>query len=199
MTNMLTEEQKNSVPQTMHKYTLATGISLISMSMLFLTLFISFWILRVSSKTWPPLGVNNFDLLLPILNTIVIGISSWFLHQSMKSLDGLSLENFSVNFKRCFYFGLGFMVVQCLFWYQLYSNGVYIKSGILGSLIYTYTLIHFAHVIGGIIGLVYVFKYFSKNHIEYDKRVLIKSIANFWHFLGIIWILTFVHLVFLKL
>jgi cytochrome c oxidase subunit III len=199
MTEMTMENPDNLIKPSMHKYTLATGISIISMSMLFMTLFLSFWILKVSAKVWPPLGYQNLSLITPVINTLVILLSSIFLVYSIKALNVLDLKEFKINFQRSFNLGILFTIVQGYFWYSLYSTGIYFKSGILGSIVYTYTIIHCAHVVLGICALMYVFKYFKVNHIDFNQRTLIKSIATFWHFLAIVWGLTFIHLVFIKI
>jgi cytochrome c oxidase subunit 3 len=80
--------------------------------------------------------------------------------------------------------GLLFLVSQVFAWYQLYAHGMDIShSGQKVSFLYLLTGLHAAHLIGGILFLVYVWATYPRKGQQY-----LESAVFFWHFLGILWV-----------
>ncbi|MCX6310762.1 MAG: cytochrome c oxidase subunit 3 [Bacteroidetes bacterium] len=102
------------------------------------------------------------------------------------------------------FLGLLFSFCQFLGWGELTRNGVYLvqskgqTSLISGSFIFLLSGLHLAHVVGGIIALIFIFikslmgRYSSSN--VHGLRVA----AIYWHFLDLLWIYLFVFLTIYK-
>ena len=187
-----------TVSQIYEKYekkhsSLGMTITLISLMMLFASLFMAYAIYGFQNSTWPPMGFEKVSLFQPILSTVFILLSSLTYH--------FSYINFALKKKPMFkamafstaILGTGFLISQVMLWSHLTNSGLYVESGIFSSILHAFTWIHAAHVVAAIASLVfYIFPIcFSKKDNENNySRIL--NVGRFWHFLGVIWVLMFV-------
>jgi cytochrome c oxidase subunit III len=81
--------------------------------------------------------------------------------------------------------GLLFVAGQYAGWLQLTAAGVYLASNPNSSFFYVFTGLHAAHVLGGLLGLVYVM---SKLQRSILKRSTFAAAAQYWHFMGLLWL-----------
>jgi cytochrome c oxidase subunit 3 len=187
-----------TVSQIYEKYerkhsSLGMTIMLISLMMLFASLFMAYAIYRFQNSTWPPMGFEKVSLFQPIISTVFILLSSLTYHFAYSNFALKKKQMFKwLMFSTCI-LGTGFLVSQLILWRHLTSTGLYVESGIFSSILHAFTWIHAAHVVAAIATLVfYIFPIcFSKkdNDNNYSK---IMNVGRFWHFLGVIWILMFV-------
>ena len=56
-------------------------VFLITIGMLFLSLFMAYTVLRSEQESWPPIGSFRPEPLLPILSTLALALSSFCLHK----------------------------------------------------------------------------------------------------------------------
>ena len=167
---------------------IAMVVALVSFGMLFATLMMAFALYRFTAPVWPPAGMMKPSLLIPSLSTLFIALSSLsyfsFEKKTMKGLvdkTGLALTLF---------FGFAFMVGQFIFWNHLKSSGIYVSSGIYASIMYAFTWIHAAHIVGALALLGWLYR--NLNAPDKLTAVKVASIGKFWHFLGIVWLIMFV-------
>lgn len=168
---------------------LAMTVGLVSLSMLFVTLFMGYGIYRTSAPAWPPAGFNPISLLLPIISTLLIGISSW---TCFKVKTEVEKENFKAahgQLNLTLVLGLAFMCSQTMLWADLRNTGIFVSSGIFASILYGFTWIHAVHVVFGLGALIYL-KIVMKpsTRMVFQKTV---NVEKFWHFLGFIWTIMF--------
>ena len=177
-------------------HNIAMVIVLISFSMLFATLFLSYALYRVSAIEWPPNGGFSINLFLPTVNTIVIIMSSWSYYLYQKSYQkAYHLKSFSkliIYWTLSTALGLLFIGLQFALWQNLKSLGIYSGSNILSSIIYSFTWIHCAHMILGIAALLFLLPTLKAHNQNYSSRV--NNIGKCWHFLAIIWFIMYLTL-----
>jgi cytochrome c oxidase subunit III len=171
---------------------LATNIVLISMAMLFATLFMGYAIYRSSAPVWPPMGMMKISLLLPTLSTIVIFITSFYCYNTRACIKKNDFLKAHKNLNFSILLGTAFVVLQCLTWSHMKSIGLYTHTGIFASITYAFTWIHAAHMIGGLMALVYLKKILKPETSDLITKA--KSVENFWYFLEIVWIVMFLTL-----
>lgn len=167
---------------------IAMVVALVSFGMLFLTLMMSFALYRFTAPVWPPAGMEKPSLLIPSISTFLIALSSLaYFSFEKKAMKGLVDKT---GLAMTLIFGFAFMVSQFVFWSQLKSHGIYVSSGIFASIMYAFTWIHAAHIVGALALLAWLYKSLSNP----DKMTAVKvaSIGKFWHFLGIVWLIMFV-------
>lgn len=167
---------------------IAMTVTLVSFGMLFLTLMMSFALYRFTAPVWPPAGMEKPSLLWPMISTVLIGISSFVFNIFEQSIEKGKKEQLHLTLTLLL--GLAFMASQFIFWNELKSHGIYVSSGIFPSILYAFTWIHAAHIVAGLLLLVWLYKVVSDG-----KSMTIVKVANvgkFWHFLGIVWLIMFV-------
>lgn len=165
---------------------------LISGSMLFATLLLGYAIFRTSAEAWPPVGVPAVGLGYPMLSTVAILVSSWFMRETRRLALVQDLRRARFNLDVTLALGVLFMGIQVVFWNELRDSGLFVGSGIFSSVLYGFTWIHAAHVVLGILSLLWlrlVLTVESKNVARKSRNV-----EMFWHFLGLVWFIMFLTL-----
>lgn len=168
---------------------LAMTVGLVSLSMLFVTLFMGYGIYRTSAPVWPPAGFNPVSLLLPVISTALIALSSWFCFKIKGDVVKENFKSAHTNLNLTLVLGIAFMCSQTMLWSDLRNTGIFVSSGIFASILYGFTWIHAVHVVFGIGALVYL-----KIVLRPETQMVIQKTLNvekFWHFLGFIWAIMF--------
>ena len=184
MTNLATKNLSESDQGQEIVSSVGMTVALVSFAMLFATLMMGFAMFRFAAPVWPPAGMVKPSLVLPGFSTLCIFFSSlsyiWF-EKNIANKKGLILT---------IALGLGFMLMQSLFWHQLKSQGVFVSSGIFPSIIYAFTWIHAAHIVAAL-GLLFWLLFFAVNEMNTKALLRASSVGKFWHFLGIVWLIMF--------
>ncbi len=84
--------------------------------------------------------------------------------------------------------GLLFVVGQYMAWLQLKAAGLYLATNSNSSFFYVFTGVHALHVLGALAGLLYVM---SKLHRSTLRQSTFAAAAQYWHFMGILWLCLF--------
>lgn len=166
---------------------------LFSLTMLFLAMSAAFVYTRVQSDL-PPIKLP----ILFVANTTILLASSYTMVLAKRAY----LADETRQYTKMLWITLGlsifFLLMQCIAWYQLFSQQIYITSDNSAGYLYVISGLHFAHVIGGIpfLGIflykadkymkepVSVLVYFS----DPDKRLNLRLLTLYWHFLDGLWI-----------
>lgn len=167
---------------------IAMVVALVSFGMLFLTLMMAFALYRFTAPVWPPAGMDKPSLLIPTISTILIALSSlaYFSFETKVKKGLVDRKSLGMTI----ILGFAFMVSQLMFWSTLKSHGIFVSSGIYASIMYAFTWIHAAHIVGALALLIWL--YMSLNNPDKMTSVKAASIGTFWHFLGIVWLIMFV-------
>jgi cytochrome c oxidase subunit 3 len=81
--------------------------------------------------------------------------------------------------------GMAFLASQITAWRQLVDQGAYLSQNPHSSFFYLFTGLHALHLVGGLVVLFVVILGRSK------RRELVDVSANYWHFLGVLWLILF--------
>jgi len=87
--------------------------------------------------------------------------------------------------------GGGFLAGQFLAWERLRAAGVFIATNPSSSFFYILTASHAAHLIGGMLALMYAagLSIFST---KLEREVVVVDVTSwYWHFMGLLWIYIF--------
>lgn len=90
--------------------------------------------------------------------------------------------------------GFGFLASQFLAWQQLVARGVYLASNPHSSFFYVLTGLHAVHILGGMIGLGYLFIFARRAASEgadAKRRTLTDVVGIYWHFMDLLWVFLF--------
>lgn len=165
--------------------------------MFFAALFATYFNVMATLPVFPPEGVQETlsAFKFPFLPFIVTGIliTSSFTMQWATSRIRKG-DRTGMNRAIAVTLGLGvvFLFLQVYDYYVLITHDHFgIDSGIYGTLFYTLTGFHGAHVLGGVIGLSVILSrgvagQFSKRH-----HVAVEAVHYYWHFVDVVWVLLF--------
>lgn len=164
---------------------------LVSFSMLFATLLLGYTIYRLTADEWPPMGMQKVPLFLPTVSTFVIALSSLALWKFESFFEEKKYKELLLPFIATVALGCCFMAVQFKLWASMKDMGIFVEAGIFPSLLYSLTWIHAAHIVAGLISLLFLIPAMvSRNYEKYTTTV--SNVSKFWHFLGIIWFVMYI-------
>ena len=168
----------------------AMTMTMVSFSMLFATLMLGYFSYRFTADVWPPTGMQRIGLEIPTISTVLILLSSltYFLFEGSYEAKGDKVK--------FYYFitsalGIAFMGCQSVLWYSLKKHGVFVDSSVFTSMIYAFTWIHAAHVVGGLIALICLVPTIRETRQRRSSLLWVKNIGLYWHFLGIVWVMMY--------
>jgi cytochrome c oxidase subunit 3 len=171
---------------------LGMWLFLAALFMLFAAMLAGYLIIRIGGSHSPALHTVRFSPLFYLSTTAVVGVSITM---------ALALRHIRLAHPRKFrewlfaslLLALGFVMVQTPALARLLrshhraeADGIY-----LYGLIFVLVLIHALHVIGGVIGLVWVYVKALRGAYDADNYLPIRNTALYWHFLDFIWICMF--------
>jgi cytochrome c oxidase subunit III len=138
------------------------------------------------------------DVVLPssfFTSTIIIIISSFTIEFAYKNYK---------NKTKFLTLGLLTLALACLFvylqlngWAQLKEAGVLLTGNPSGSFIYIVSLFHGAHYSGGIVVLFLLLFRYRKIELNEDQILNFNVLTQYWHYIGLVWVLLYVFFKFL--
>jgi cytochrome c oxidase subunit 3 len=82
-------------------------------------------------------------------------------------------------------FGLLFVTGQYVAWARLRAQGLYLATNPSSSFFYLLTAAHVLHVLGGLVGLLYVIGKLKKSQL---RRSTLDAASRYWHFMDLLWV-----------
>jgi len=167
-----------------HPLVLGTVLFLASELMFFASLFAAFYTLRAQTRPWPPSGVH-LDRLDASIGTGLLALSSLVTALASRALN-------RGNDRAAH--GWLFAAASCAIGFVGISLSDYAKSGfgiashVYGTLYYTLTGFHLAHVAAGIALLLGLFFGMRSPALAADRRAGFEAISYYWHFVFVVWI-----------
>jgi len=166
---------------------------LFSLTMLFLTLTAAFVYTRVQSEL-PPIKLP----ILFVVNTVILLAGSYTMVMAKRAYLADNTKRYTDMLWYTMGLSVFFLVMQCIAWYQLFDQQIYITSDNSAGYLYVISGLHFAHVIGGI-PFLGVFLYKARKYMKEPvsvlvyfsdpaKRLNLRLLTLYWHFLDGLWI-----------
>jgi heme/copper-type cytochrome/quinol oxidase subunit 3 len=135
------------------------------------------WLPEPYPKMWPSLP-----------NTVLLVASSFVAIYGEKGVEKGNRTQALTGFGAAFVMGAIFAVVQGYEWWtKTYGLG----SSSYGSLYYTTTGFHLAHVIAGLIILASLFGWTAIDYFSPRRRISVSAGVLYWHFVDVVWLFVF--------
>lgn len=154
---------------------------------LFGYLLLSYFYLYVQSKNnWPPEGKP--EMLMPGINTVILVSSSFFvwwgeyLIKRNKSRVAVLPQGIAIIL------GAIFVGVQVKEWFKK-SYGI--SNNIYGSLYFTITGFHMAHVVIGLIIIFLLLLWTWLGFFSKERHAAVQIGGLYWHFVDVVWLVIF--------
>jgi heme/copper-type cytochrome/quinol oxidase subunit 3 len=170
---------------------LGMAIFIGSWSMAFLSLFLSFLIIRNRQPAWPPAGVTLPSLPVAAAGTAVLLASSVAVAAAMRRLRA-GAPGFASRWAAATALALGFAALQTWLWIGVWSVGETPDTSIYQGLFYLLTWFHAAHVACGLIALLWIQWAAAAGRVTAERRSTAAGVATFWHFVDVVWLVLFV-------
>lgn len=145
----------------------------------------SYFHLKLQNPEWPPPGIQDPELLMPTLNTVLLiltAVPAWLGVRGMRrGSDGPARIGLPVGIGMLVAF-LGLKVYE----YATKSWGV--TTHAYGSMVMLMTGLHMAHVAAVIIKTSVVYTYLRGGRIEPDRPAPLEANAIYWYFVILVWL-----------
>ena len=166
--------------------------------MFFGGLFAAYFSARASFEgTWgPPPPAEPLEILpiaLPI--TIILLLSSLTMHFGANAISRGNSGRLRLWLFVTLGLGILFLAGQILD-YTLLGFGI--SDGVFGTVFYTLTGFHGAHVFGGVVGLTILAVRAGTGQFSARNHVAVQAVSYYWHFVDVVWIALFTTLYILR-
>ena len=162
---------------------------LLSESMIFVSFFATYVLLRLETPDWIPAGIKGPDPSLAVIfHTVVLVSSSFVIYFAERSLKQNKLNQFRLLWLLTSAMGIYFLIGEMQEWAGLDFG---LDTGLMGGTFYLLTGFHGLHVTTGIIlQMIMLGRSFLPNNYE-DGHFGVTAASLFWHFVDVIWIVLF--------
>jgi cytochrome c oxidase subunit 3 len=169
--------------------------------MFFAGLFAAYFNVRAATPAWPPGEAAEFidPVLLPIIVTIILVVSSFTMQAAVSGIRRGNRTAMNRALTVTLLLGVIFLILQVYDYYELVSHHAFgINSGIYGTLFYTMTGFHGAHVFGGVVGISVILLRGLQGQFSARHHVAVEAVSAYWHFVDVVWIALFATIYLLK-
>jgi cytochrome c oxidase subunit III len=165
--------------------------------MFFSGLFAAYFTVKGMHDIWPPQGFGQHiePFPLPAILTIILVSSSFTMQYAVWAIRKGDRRGMIRGLAVTALLGIIFLSGQLYDYSQL---GFGINSGVYGSLFFTMTGFHGAHVFGGVLGILVVLSRGASGQFSAKHHVAVEAVSAYWHFVDIVWIALFSTLYFLR-
>ncbi len=178
-------------------YKLILLFAMVSMFMMFAGLTSAF-VVSKSRADW----LKDFQLpsAFYISTATIIGCSITF-HFAKKAIQKDNRSATTSFLLATFVLGIVFVILQFVGFRQIVDGGYFFTgsaSSITTTFLYIVTIVHLAHLAGGLISLLIVIYNHFKQKYNSTQTLGIELGAMYWHFLDFLWVYLFLFLYFFK-
>jgi len=161
--------------------------------MMFAAFFISYGFMRARLTSWPPPGVPPLPWELPLLNTLVLALSSTCYQLGVREVRLARASRAWPWLSLAALLGAAFVGLQLVLWKGMFAQGLEPGSaGAYSSVFYGLTWLHAAHAVVGIFGVGYVAARAVMGAYSAARHLSLRLWGLYWHFVGAVWALMFV-------
>lgn len=153
---------------------------------LFAALVASDFYLRFHAPAWPPKGVNAPDLLVPIINTVLLVLSSASVVWADRAAKNDNRGTATLGLGVAALLGAAYIALQAREWSRAEFTA---QQHTYGSLFFTLTGLHGLHVIAGVLLLLTLFAWTLLGRLSRTGRGAISTIGLYWHFVTLMWLI----------
>jgi cytochrome c oxidase subunit 3 len=183
--------------RTSRSYKLILLFSMVSMFMMFAGLTSAF-VVSKSRADW----LKDFQIPIAFyLSTAVILSCSVTFHLAKKAIQKDNRNATTSFLLATLALGIGFVILQFVGFRQIVDSGYYFTgsaSSITSTFLYVVTILHLAHLAGGLISLLIIIYNHFKQKYNSTQTLGIELGAMYWHFLDFLWVYLFLFLYFFK-
>lgn len=174
-----------------NRYRIGMWVGLASVAMMFTSLSSAYIVRSASSNDWVSLPMPKILL----ASTALILGSSVTIEIARRKLKAALSGPYAKWLLVTVLLGIGFVVAQVLAWRQLSRQGIYLASNPHSSFFYLLTGAHAVHLLGGLLGLTFLWLRSRRQVTEpapiAKRKAATDAVTIYWHFMDALWIYLF--------
>jgi cytochrome c oxidase subunit 3 len=159
-------------------------IFIISEIFIFLSIFASYWAMRLLADVWPPEGTPAFPVGLPLFMTVLLVASSFTIHQAEEKLEHGDLGGFRSKLLLTVALGAVFLACTVYEYTHLIGVGFVPSTNAMSTVFYSLTGFHASHVLVGLCVFIAVLLPALKGK---TNSTFVKCASMYWHFVDLVW------------
>ena len=163
-----------------------------SEAVLFLTLIVTFAVVRAGYPEWPPSDQPRLPVMASLFNTLVLLCSGAAMFGAWRSIRRGRGRSSRRLLTAATLLGILFLVVQGVEWVRLIDFGLTVTRNIYGAVFYVMIGMHALHVFIAVLGLLYVLRRLSGGAYTREAHDGLTMGGMFWGFVVLIWPVLFV-------
>jgi len=162
----------------------AMGWFILAEAMIFMSFFVSYWYMRLTADAWPPEGSLELPTVMPLIMTAFLVASSFTIHIGEEKYEENDRAGFIVWLLITMILGTAFLGMSAYEWNHLIHEGFTPATNVFGTVFFSITGFHGAHVI---VGLGIFLAILIPALMGKTNKGFIKTGSLYWHFVDIIW------------
>lgn len=156
---------------------------------LFALLIAAYFYLRFrSDPVWPPDGIPKPELTLVLVMTAILWSSSIPVHMADRAIRRGNQTLLRWGLLIGFLLGFIFILLQMVVEYPHTLHDFTPRTNVYGSLFFTITGFHGAHVIVGLMMSLWTQARAWSGAFDEQRHVTVQNFAMYWHFVDVVWL-----------
>jgi len=180
------------VQEGMATENLVVGVSIVGLPIfivseifIFLGLFASYWMLRLSAGVnWPPEGTPEISTTIPMIMTVILVSSSFTMHNAEVKLDNKDNAGFNKWLIITILLGTLFLGCTIYEYNHLIAEGFIPSTNAYSSAFFSITGFHASHVFIGLAMFIAVLLPALKGR---TNHAFVVCASVYWHFVDVVW------------
>lgn len=169
---------------------LGVWVFLASEVIFFAAIITTFVIYRERSVSGPD-PKHILTLLIPTINTMVLLISSVTMVLALQSIKAANNSGTWRWLVVTALLGITFLVLKATEYSELFSEGLTPSANLFGSIYFTLTGFHAAHIAVGVIMLLAVAAKARRGGFSAANNLPVELVGLYWHFVDLVWVAIF--------
>lgn len=161
-------------------------VLLCSMSVLFAATIIGFWFTRLNAEQFRAPGLPDLPSGL-LLSTLLIALTSLSIWQAQRSIKTNALEAVKRWLLAAGALATLFLLTQSANWFAMRPPSD--APSLYLSTFYILTGVHALHVLGGFVPLGFVVHHATARKYSSSAHEGLSLCAQYWHYLGVVWLI----------
>lgn len=179
-----TDEGLSQTPLIANVASVGLPIFIVSEVFIFLALFTSYWMMRLSFHSWPPEGTPEIELLNPAIMTVLLVSSSVTIHIGEEKLDHGDHAGFNKWLIITILLGATFLGFTVAEYHHLVGLGFVPSTNAYSTAFYAITGFHASHVFVGLATFLAVLIPSLRGR---TNRTFVFCASVYWHFVDVVW------------
>lgn len=159
-------------------------IFILSEIFIFLSLFSSYWMMRLGFEHWPPAGTPEIDKVLPLIMTVVLVSSSVTIHIGEEKLEHGDNSGFNTWLMITIVLGAVFLGMTLYEWNHLIHQDFIPSTNAYSTAFFSITGFHASHVLVGLGVFVAVLIPALGGR---TNKTFVNCASVYWHFVDVVW------------